>query len=139
MANPYKDAPQVKLADYIPADKFRTILPECRHIGGGISEIAAEIQVSEKFARKLSFYVSWDGLLYGFVRRKRELEADVMGGKKIKTVFIQDWDDKFLILFEGAEKDEEKAFLHHLKMFIICWKTAPEFLSRNQDIKSERK
>lgn len=110
MANPYKDAPQVKLADYIPADKFRTILPECRHIGGGISEIAAEIQVSEKFARKLSFYVSWDGLLYGFVRRKRELEANVMGGKKIKTVFIQDWDDKFLILFEGEEKDEEKAF-----------------------------
>lgn len=110
MANPYKDAPQIKLENYIPADKFRTILPECRHIGGGISEIAAEIQVSKKFAHKLSFDVPWDGLLYGFVRRKRELEAEVMGGKKIRKVFIQDWDDRFLILFEGSGKDEEKAF-----------------------------
>lgn len=102
MANLYKDAPQVRLADYIPADKFRTILPECRHIGGGISEIAAEVQVSPKFAQKLSFNVPWDGLLYGFVRGRRELEAEVMGSKKIKTVFLQDWGDKFLLLFEEA-------------------------------------
>lgn len=112
MANPYKDAPQVRLADYIPADKFRTILPESRHFGGGISEIAAEIQVSPHFAQKLSFNVPWDGLLYGFVRRRRELEAEVMDGQKINRIFIQDWDQKFLLLFEGGEKKSiEKAFL----------------------------
>lgn len=112
MSNTYNNAPQVKLADYIPADRFRTILAESRHMGGGITEIPAEIQISKEFARKLSFNVPWDGLLYGFVRRKRELEAEVMEG--IDKIYIQDWDDRFLLLFENPERHEEKAF------FVTC-------------------
>ena len=109
MANPYNNAPTVTLSDYIPSKLFRTVLPEQRHTPCGISEVPIEIQIKEPFAKTLSFWVPWDGLLYGFVRRKKELLSKLGDVSAIKLISLEDWDDKFLLLFD-CDKDGEKPF-----------------------------
>ncbi len=97
MANPYKNAPSAKLADFIPADKFWTILSQQRHIEGGVSEIPVEIHTKKPFADTLSFNIEWDGIVYGFVRGRNEIT-------------VSDWDDKFQLLFEGEKETDEMPF-----------------------------
>ncbi len=109
MANPYKNAAEVKLAEYIPAKLFRTILPEQRHFPCGISELPVEIQLKKEYAKTLSFEVPWDGTMYGFVRGKNDI-ALKLGNTAIKHISIQDWDDRFLLLFEGEDKGDEIPF-----------------------------
>lgn len=109
MANPYKNAAEVKLAEYIPAKLFRTILPEHRHYPCGITELPVEIQFKKEFAKTLSFKVPWDGIMYGFVRGKKDI-ALKLGNTAIKHISLQDWDDRFLLLFEGEDKGDEIPF-----------------------------
>lgn len=110
MANPYKNAPTVRLSEYIPAKRFRTILPEQRHTPCGISELPVEIQLKKAFSKTLSFKVPWDGLLYGFVRGKKDIAGTLGDFSEIKHISLQDWDSEFLLLFEGEDKGTEKAF-----------------------------
>lgn len=110
MANPYNNAPTVKPAEFIPAKLFRTILSEQRHTPGGISELPVEIQLKETFAKTLSFNVPWDGLLYGFVRGKKDIVGRLEDFDEVKRISLQDWDDRFLLMFESGDKDAEKAF-----------------------------
>lgn len=113
MANSYKNAESVKLADYIGADKFRTILAEYRYFGGGVSEIPVEIHMKQPFADTLSFYVEWDGIVYGFVRGKKEI-SEKLSGFCVKRITLTDWDDKFQLLFEGESETDERPF------FVSC-------------------
>lgn len=110
MANSFRNAERAVLSDYIPADKFRTILPEHRHIEGGITEIPVEIHMKRPFAKKLSFNVEWDGILYGFVRGKKDITAKLGSMEKITRITLSDWDDKFQLLFEGTSETEEQPF-----------------------------
>lgn len=109
MADSYKNAKSVKLADYIPADKFRTILSKQRHMEGGVSEIPVEIHMKRLFADTLSFYVEWDGIVYGFVRGKKDI-LEKLSGFDVKRIIISDWDDKFQLLFEGEKATDEIPF-----------------------------
>lgn len=109
MADSYKNAPSVRLADFIPAEKFRTILAKNRHIEGGVSEIPVEIHMKRRFADTLSFYVEWDGIVYGFVRGKKEI-SEKLSGFDAKRITITDWDDKFQLLFEGEIETDERPF-----------------------------
>ena len=106
MSNQYNDAVSVALSEYITPDKFRTILPECRKLGGGISEIFVEIHTKPPFTKSLSFNVSWDGMIYGYVRGKKDIAAKLGRIRNISKITITDWDDRFLMVFEG-NKDEE--------------------------------
>lgn len=110
MANPYKNAPTVRLSEFIPAKRFRTILPEQRHTPCGISELPVEIQLKKAFSKTLSFKVPWDGLLYGFVRGKKDIAGTLGDFSDIKHISLQDWESEFLLLFEGEDKGTEKAF-----------------------------
>lgn len=110
MANPYKNSPTVGLAEYIPTKRFRTILPDQRHTPCGISELPVEIQLKKAFAKTLSFKVPWDGLLYGFVRGKKDIAEKIGDFAEIKHISLQDWESEFLLLFEGEDKGAEKAF-----------------------------
>ena len=110
MANSFRNAERAVLSDYIPADRFRTILPEHRHIEGGITEIPVEIHMKRPFAKKLSFTVEWDGIIYGFVRGKKDIIARLDGMEKLSRITISDWDDKFQLLFEGTGKHTELPF-----------------------------
>lgn len=109
MANSYKNAPSAKLADFIPAEKFRTILAKHRHMEGGVSEIPVEIHMKKLFADTLSFYVGWDGIVYGFVRG-RNVISEKLSGFDVRKITISDWDDKFQLLFEGEEATDEIPF-----------------------------
>ena len=104
MANSYKNAESVTLSDYISADKFRMILPEYRHMEGGISEIPVEIHMKRPFAETLSYNVEWDGIIYGYVRGKKQIQEKLNGFPKVARITITDWDDKFQQLFEGEEE-----------------------------------
>ena len=109
MANSYKNAESVKLADYIPADKFRTILAEYRHMEGGVSEIPVEIHMKRPFADTLSLYVEWDGIVYGYVRGKKAL-SEKFPDLKIIRITLTDWDDRFQLLFEGERETDERPY-----------------------------
>lgn len=110
MANPYKNAESIVLSDFIPAEYFRTISPEHRKLGGGISEIPVEVQMKEAFAKTLSFPVPWDCIVYGFVRSKRNIIEKLGGFEKLSRIHIVDWDDRFLVMFEGEKETDEKPF-----------------------------
>ena len=107
MADSYKNAQSVSLCDYIPADRFRTILPEHRHMGGGISEIPVEINMKRSFADTLSFYVEWDGIVYGYVRGRKLIDEKLEGFPPVRRITLTDWDDKFQLLFEGEGETDE--------------------------------
>lgn len=109
MADSYRNAQSVRLADYIPAEKFRTILSKQRHMEGGVSEIPVEIHMKKLFADTLSFYVEWDGIVYGFVRGKKEI-SEKLSGFDVKRITVSDWDDKFQLLFEGEKETDEMPF-----------------------------
>ncbi len=110
MADSYKNAEQVTLSDYIPADKFRTVTSDCRHIGGGYSEIPVEIHMKPAFVKTLSFKVDWDGIVYGYVRSKREVSEKLGGFPSLRLITISDWDGQFRMIFEGTEENNEKPF-----------------------------
>lgn len=104
----YSDALACELSDFITPDKFRTVLYEQSSLPGGISEVPVEINLKKATAKKLSFDVPSDGVLYGFARI-RPLVKERFGAKTAK-VFINDWEVKFLLVFELFDTDQEKAF-----------------------------
>ena len=111
MSNQYNDAKFVALDEFITPDRFRTILPECRKIGGGVSEIPVEIHTKPPFTKSLSFNVGWDGIIYGYVRGKKEISAKLGGTPIIAKIAVTDWDDRFLMVFEGNENEEIPFFV----------------------------
>lgn len=111
MSNQYNDAKFVTLGDFITPDKFRTILPEYRKMGGGFSEIPVEIHTKPPFTKSLSFNVGWDGIIYGYVRGKKDISAKLGVTPKIAKITVTDWDDRFLMVFEGSENEEIPFFV----------------------------
>lgn len=87
------------LSDYITPDKFRTVAKEQRELVG-LTEIAVELQLKPPARALLHFTVPWDGDLYGCARGKVELQKKLKLTSNISKIYIQDWDDRFLVLFE---------------------------------------
>jgi hypothetical protein len=108
--NHYTDAAQCKLSDHITPDVFRTVLYEQYKMpGGGVSEIPVEITLKKENAKRLCFKAPSDGLLYGFARIRPKVN-ELFGAQKAK-LFINDWDDKFVMVYELDEKDEKAFFI----------------------------
>ncbi len=109
MANPHRNAKIVKLSDFIIKEKFRTIMSNCRHVRGGVSEIPVEIQMKMPFAEKLSFYVPWDCVMYGFVRDKKNIFKD--GSFNCTKISLSDWGDgRFQLMFESSKETDELVY-----------------------------
>ena len=72
--NHYRDAVPCKLSDYITPDIFRTVMYDQLKIPGGITEISVEIMLKKETAKKLSFKVPRDGMVYGFARIKPKVK-----------------------------------------------------------------
>ena len=53
--------------------------------------------------------MDWDGIIYGFVRGKKEI-MEKLSGFEVKRITISDWDDKFQLLFEGEKETDEIPF-----------------------------
>jgi hypothetical protein len=129
MDNSYKNAEQITLSDYIPADNFRTVTSECRHDGAGYSEVFVEIHMKPAFVKTLSFKVDWDGIIYGYVHSKRDISERLGGFESLEIITISDWDERFRIIFESADKKDEKSFFVSAsevrELLENCWR-APE-------------
>ncbi|MBR5090476.1 MAG: hypothetical protein IK093_13690 [Ruminiclostridium sp.] len=104
----YRDAAPCKLSEFVTPDRFRTVLYEQLHLPGGLTEIPVEIMLKKDTAKKLSFKVPRDGMLYGFARIRPTVKEKF--GVENAKLFINDWDDKFVMVFELDDKTE-KAFV----------------------------
>ncbi len=105
--NHYSDVSECKLSEFITPDIFRTVLYEQLDVPGGITEVPVEITLKKDAAKKLSFKIPADGILYGFARI-RSLVQERFGAETVK-VYINDWEVKFVLVFELDTK-QEKAF-----------------------------
>ena len=63
-----------------------------------LTEVPAQLNLTQKSAKLLRFSVADDGILYGFARVKRELKEKL--GKKKKKIYINDWETDFLLVIE---------------------------------------
>ncbi|MGN1340573.1 MAG: hypothetical protein ACI4WS_09805 [Oscillospiraceae bacterium] len=116
----YANAPTVKLGDYIPTDKFRTIHRTEADLPGGISEIKVVIDIERPLAKKLSFRTSSSGRIHGFVRMNdllRSINTKQDKGSTVRRITINDWDDKALMIIE-MENDSEMPFFVPIKELI---------------------
>jgi len=110
MAKHYENITKTALSDYITPDKFRTVMPPQWEINAGYSELPVAITLKKETAGKLSFDVPWDGMIYGFVRAKFQLQ-EKLGMKNVPiSAAINDWDTGFVLVFEEKDPKETKAF-----------------------------
>ena len=105
----YKDAVVCRLSDLIRPDKFRTVTYEQLRYPGGITEIPVEILLKKDTAKRLSFKVPRDGMLYGFARIRPTVKERF--GAENAMMYINDWDDKFVMVFELDGKSEKAFFI----------------------------
>lgn len=108
--NRFKNASFCKLSDYVPSEKFRTVLPKQRTLSLGISEIPADIHLGSDTISKLSFQVPWDGDMFGCLRDKESLKKALKTNAQIQSISLSDWDDKFLLIFNTEDVIETIAF-----------------------------
>ena len=102
--------PKCELKDYVPADKFRTVLPNQRSIPMGITEVAVDIHLRKGTAKKLSFKVPWVGDLFGCLRGAKELKKLLATKNDIESVALTDCDDGFLLIFDTTDRGESVTF-----------------------------
>lgn len=126
MPERYKNVEFGSLADYITPEKFRTISDSMRSIPMGVSEFAVEIHLKKNVRDMLSFKTPWDGIIYGCARDRRELKKKLCLESEIKTAYIVDWDDKFLVLLE-LENSAERPVVYVRSEEVInllenCWR-----------------
>ena len=112
MANDRYNKKEIELKKYIPSDHFRTV--ESFEMLKAKSETRAEIELKDNFKQQLSFHVPWDGKLYAYIRRTKEFtelcEENSISEAEIKTVYMQDWDEKFLLNVESGNSSKEAGF-----------------------------
>lgn len=104
----------VNLEEYIPANHFRTIPPLLRDVPPGVTEIPVEFELGAAFASKIDVPVTWDGKVYGYVHDNDRLKAvftgDMAKGYAGRRIFLNDWDNDFLVTFENGDRDGEATF-----------------------------
>ena len=99
MAEHFEAVKYGSLSDYITPDKFRTVAEQQRDLLG-LTEVAVELQLKAPARSRLSFPVPWDGEIYGCVRDRKRLQEKLGFTEEISRIYIQDWDNRFLVLFE---------------------------------------
>ena len=106
----YENMKDVSLFAYVTPDIVRTIPESQRDIPGGLTETPLEIHLKKKSAKRLSFHVPWDGILYGFIRGKDRFRAKAGLILPIKSATISDWDRQFVLILETEDANQTAAF-----------------------------
>lgn len=88
----------------------RTIDKTLQDTPGGFTEIPLQINLKEKTAKKLSFKVPWDGVLYGFIRGKDELSKKAGLRFPLVCATLTEWEDHFALILETEEIRDYAAF-----------------------------
>ena len=111
MTNKRIDRPEIKLKDYIPPNRFRTV-ESFDTMHGSASELRTELELKDGFMDSLTFKVPWDGKLYAYARPTdgfyKLCEQFGLFADKTTTLYFQDWDTKFLLAIEKTEDDKRQ-------------------------------
>ena len=105
----YRDAVPCRLSEFVPPDRFRTVLYEQLTIPCGLTEIPVSVMLKKEAAGKLSFKVPRDGMLYGFARIRPFVKERF--GAENAMMYINDWDDKFVVVFDLGSNNEKAFFV----------------------------
>lgn len=104
----------IPLRSLLPADRFRTVSQETRDtVPLTPNEVAVTVVMKPEFVKRLHFPVSWDGILYGVVRKPEQLQqmgTDATGTFWVKSISCNDWDDRFLLVLESDDPERYHAF-----------------------------
>ena len=104
----------IPLRSLLPADRFRTVSQETRDtVPLTPNEVAVTVVMKPAFVKRLHFPVSWDGILYGVVRKPEQLQqmgTDATGTFWVKSISCNDWDDRFLLVLESDDPERYPAF-----------------------------
>lgn len=106
----YKNIKDGVLSNYITSNITRTVLQAQSIETGGVTEMPIEFHLKKKSVSKLSFKVPWDGVLYGYVRGRRQMQEKLGLSDKITNVTIADWDDRFVLIFDTEKSTGAAAF-----------------------------
>lgn len=106
-----KAYPEIKLATYLPWDRFRTV--ESFTMLRAPSEMRVEIELGDAFMAQLRFGVPWDGKLYAYARPTQEF-YDLCAGYGFSAgrstiLYFQDWEKKFLLEIEKDDGESRQA------------------------------
>ncbi len=114
----HRNIPELKLSDYIPSTRFRTILPELREIPHGIREISVIIEFSKDstfFKTVLPSFYSGMMYIYGYVHdndRLREIfQGEMAEEYSNRHIGLFDWQEEFLLVFENGSKTCDKRYI----------------------------
>ena len=112
MTNERFNKKMIELKALIPSDHFRTV--ESFEMRKAKTEINVEIELKDNFIQNLKFKVPWDGKLYAYARNTDELvklcsEKNITV-EEIKTIYFEDWDDKFSIIVETKDRRKEISY-----------------------------
>ena len=106
----YAGAKTAALADYIPAELFRTVHRTEADLPGGITEIKVVIDIEKPLAQKLSFRTSSSGFVYGFVRKNellRSLDKRTGAAETINDITLNDWGSKVIMVIAYQKQGVE--------------------------------
>ncbi len=112
MTNKRFNKRMIDLIKLIPISHFRTV--ESFEILKAKTEVHVEIDLKDNFIKKLNFPVPWDGKLYAYARCSEGLlglcSDNNIKFEEIKKIYLEDWDDKFAIIFEIVDREKEFSY-----------------------------
>lgn len=113
MANDRMNKPLINLKEVLPPNHFRTV--ESFKNLKAPSEFPVVIDMKTATKKQLSFSVSWDGILYAYARAtdgllKLAKKATISEISDV-SASLNDWDDKFALIFEDKNKNEYSYFV----------------------------
>ncbi len=92
------------LKDYFDPEKFRIVRDDGIFIEGGISEIKVVINMTEPFAKSLSYYKDALSVIFGYAimgdTLKEVNQARYPKDGILKKVTMNDWGSKFAMILE---------------------------------------
>ncbi len=92
------------LKDYFDPEKFRIVRDDGIFIDGGISEIKVVINLTDSFAKSLSYYKDALSVVFGYAIMSEKLrevnQARYPKDGILKKVTMNDWGDKFAMILE---------------------------------------
>ncbi len=115
--NTYPNAEFISLKHFLPYEDFRTVYKEQAQVPHGLSEIAVQIEFSKKAPgeKNLLPAIFEDSMfVYGFIKNNENLKQLFTGPMATdyarRKIYLYDWHDKYLLLFENGSKTAERAF-----------------------------
>jgi len=112
LANERFNKKVIDLIKLIPSNHFRTV--ESFAMRKVKSETNVEIDLKDNFMKSLNFKVPWDGKLYAYARNTEEflkfLSENELTKEDLKTIYMQDWDNYFNLIFESTNSKREISY-----------------------------